>query len=309
MSQKYRDRGRKNNSSNPSQKVNPWQQELTELISGASGGFLFGIPLLYTMEVWSIGSYVRPFILLYILAVTYIVVFLLNRVEGFRKNSRNGLLEAATESVESLSIGIVCATLMLVLLQQITEQTSLSQALGKIVFETVPFSLGVALSKSILSQDASSSRNPNSSNNQQPTQKNNRQIIWSDTIADLSATSIGAIIIGFSIAPTDEITVLAAGFSASWLLVLIGVSLLISYGIVFSSGFTNQQKRRQQKGLFQSPLGETIFSYLVALISSALMLWFFQRLSLSDPWELWVRHSLILALPATIGGAAGRLAV
>ena len=300
MSKRYRKR---------TQKSNPWQQELTELISGASGGFLFGIPLLYTMEVWFIGSYVQPPILLYILAITYVVVFMLNRLEGFRQNSREGFIEDATESVESLAIGIVCATLMLVLLQQINKETSLSEALGKIIFEAVPFSLGVALSKSILGGDSQSSRNSNSAKNKQTTRKNHQQVIWADTFADFSATAIGAIIIGFSIAPTDEVPAIAAGFSPPWLLTLIVASLLISYGIVFSSGFTNQQKRRQQKGLFQSPLGETIFSYLVALIGSAFMLWFFQRLSLTDPWELWLRYSLILGLPATIGGAAGRLAV
>ena len=61
-----------------------WQSEIKEIISGASGGFLFGIPLLYTMEVWFIGSYVRPLMLLIILAVTSIIIFLINRIEGFR---------------------------------------------------------------------------------------------------------------------------------------------------------------------------------------------------------------------------------
>ncbi|MEQ8961449.1 MAG: DUF2391 family protein, partial [Coleofasciculus sp. C2-GNP5-27] len=32
-------------------------------------------------------------------------------------------------------------------------------------------------------------------------------------------------------------------------------------------------------------------------------------LSLSDPWFLWLRYTLLLGLPATIGGAAGRLAI
>ncbi len=36
-----------------------WQVEAKELVSGVSGGFLCGIPLLCTMEVWFIGSYVK----------------------------------------------------------------------------------------------------------------------------------------------------------------------------------------------------------------------------------------------------------
>ena len=61
-----------------------WLGEIKEIVNGASGGFLFGIPLLYTMEVWFIGSYVRPAILLSILGITFIVILLLNRIEGFR---------------------------------------------------------------------------------------------------------------------------------------------------------------------------------------------------------------------------------
>lgn len=39
------------------------------------------------------------------------------------------------------------------------------------------------------------------------------------------------------------------------------------------------------------------------------MLWFFQKLTGSDPWFVWLRYGIILSLPASIGGAAGRLAL
>lgn len=258
------------------------------------------------MEVWSIGSHVQPPVLLSILTATYAVVFLLNRVEGFRNSGREGMLDAAAESVEALAIGLVCAAIMLIVLQQITPETSLDEGMGKIVFEGVPFALGVALSRSILSGDRWSSSNPSASNqNKKPKHTN----LWKDTLTDMSATSIGAMIIAFNIAPTDEVFILAAAASPPWLLAIIAVSLLVSYGIVFTSGFTSQQKRQQQQGLFQRPLSETIFSYLISILASALMLWFFQQLSWSDPWDIWLRYTVILALPATIGGAAGRLAV
>ena len=78
---------------------------------------------------------------------------------------------------------------------------------------------------------------------------------------------------------------------------------------LFASEITNYQQRRQQSGLFQTPISETIVSYLISLVAGMLMLWFFQKLTLSDPWFLWLRYSIVLSLPATIGGAAGRLAV
>ncbi len=290
---------------------NPWKRELKELAGGASGGFLFGIPLLYTLEVWSIGSYVQPPILLAVLGLTFVVIFLLNQIEGFRVSRRDGLLDAAAESVEALAIGLICATAILVLLQRITPQTALMEALGKIVFEMIPFALGVTLSQVILSGEPQFQTKAESRQFSRLVQRpqSRKSVNFLETLTDFSATVIGATIIGFSIAPTDEITLLAAPTSPPWLLAIMGSSLLISYGIVFASGFTNESKRHQQKGIFQHPLAETVFSYLVALIMSALMLWFFQRLSFHDPLLLWIRHTILLGLPATIGGAAGRLAV
>jgi uncharacterized membrane protein len=56
-------------------------------------------------------------------------------------------------------------------------------------------------------------------------------------------------------------------------------------------------------------MSETVMSYLVSLLISAFLLWFFQQLSFDDPWSMWLRYTLILGLPATVGGAAGRLAI
>ena len=59
---------------------------------------MFGIPLLYTMEVWFIGSYVRPSVLLSVLGITFIIVLLLNRIEGFRPQESETLPGAIAES-------------------------------------------------------------------------------------------------------------------------------------------------------------------------------------------------------------------
>ena len=284
-----------------------WRQELAEIVSGASGGFLFGTPLLYTMEVWSIGSYIQPPFMLVVLSVTLVIILLLNRIEGFRPQESATFPGAIAETTETLAIGLICATVMLIVLGRIDLQTPLVETLGKIIFEGVPFALGVTFSRSLLSGDAEESLDRNNSNESSANKK--QEIVWQDTLADLSATLIGALFIAFSIAPTDEIIVIAASASPGRLLLIIAASLLISYCIVFASNIANYQHRLQQQGLFQTPQSETVISYLVSIFASMLMLWFFQQLTFSDPWFLWLRYSIILALPASIGGAAGRLAV
>jgi putative integral membrane protein (TIGR02587 family) len=279
------------------QRKNQWSNELNDIIRGASGGFLFGIPLLYTMEVWWIGSSTKPAQMSIAIITTFIVVFLLTRTEGFRKTKDIGWRKAAIDTVEAIAIGIVCAAVILFLLREITPDTPLQQALGKIIFEGLPFALGVALASGFLSGD----RYQSSDSDSEP--------MINPTLADIGATLIGAMIIAFNIAPTDEIPMLAAAISPPWQLAIIAASLLISYGIVFAADFTSQAKRQQQRGIFQRPLSETVMAYLVSLVASAFMLFFFHKLSFDDPWSVWLGYTLVLGLPATVGGAAGRLAV
>ncbi|WP_017655266.1 TIGR02587 family membrane protein [Fortiea contorta] len=280
---------------------NAWKSEINDIIRGACGGFLFGIPLLYTMEVWWIGSQTKPQMMMLAIASTFIVVFLLNQTEGFRKRRHSSKIsQTATDTIEAIAIGLVCSAFMLFLLQELTPETSLKESLGKIIFESVPFTLGVALTNQFLGDTRNS--NQAEDDNKKPSQIN-------ATFADIGATLIGATVIAFNIAPTDEISMLAAAASPPWLLAIIATSLLISYGIVFEAGFSDQQKRRRQRGIFQRPLSETTMSYLVSLLAGTFILWFFHKLSLSDPWTMWLDHTLVLGLPATIGGAAGRLAI
>lgn len=283
-------------------KKNVWASEINDIIIGACGGFLFGIPLLYTMEVWWVGSLAKPPVVMLAIALTFIVVYLLNRTEGFRRNRRSHRpYEAVTDTIEAMAIGLVCSAFILILLREITPETPLRESLGKITFEGVPFTLGVALANQFLADTRERQGHKS-------TQKNNSDRLHA-TFADIGATIIGAIVIAFNIAPTDEIPMLAAAVSPPWLLAIMAASVVISYAIVFEAGFSDQQKRRQQQGIFQRPISETIASYLVSLITAAIMLWFFQKLTFSDPWTMWLDHTLLLGLPATIGGAAGRLAI
>lgn len=281
-----------------------WSDELKDLVRGASGGFLFGVPLLYTMEVWWIGSYAGALRLLLALILTFAIVFLLNQTSGFRRSGGVDAADAVTDTIEAMAIGIICTGLILIVIQEITLQTPLSEVLGKLIYEGVPFTLGVALANQFLSGEGREGKPEENS-----TQKNAEQDQLNATLSDIGATLIGATIIAFNIAPTDEIPMLAAAVSGLWLLVVMGISLVISYIIVFAAGFTKQEQRQQQQGIFQRPISETIAAYLVSLFAAMIMLFFFQKIQFDDPWQVWLGYSILLGLPAAVGGAAGRLAI
>lgn len=286
--------------------TNIWLSELQDILRGAAGGFLFGIPLLYTIEVWAIGSATAPANLLAVLSTTLVVVWLLTQVEGFRRTLTLRPLETVMESIEAVGIGVVCAAIALILLRRITLDTPLSETLGKLIFEAVPFSLGVALARSILNRDRQRQRRIVNRRSQQLRVVS--LLTLQDTLIDIDATLIGAVLIAFSIAPTEEIPTLAASLPPLWLLLIMGASLVMSYGIVFASGFGDRSERLQ-RGLLLSPVAETLVAYLVALVASAVMLVFFQQLNPGDPWQEWLSNVVVLGLPASVGGAAGRILI
>jgi putative integral membrane protein (TIGR02587 family) len=278
-----------------------WAHEADDLARGVGGGLLFGVPLLFTMEVWWIGGATRPVHLLAALGAAFVPVLLLIHTAGFRHEQDPRLAHTAMDAVEAIAVGIVAAGLVLLVIGEIGTGVPLSEALGKVVYEAVPFSIGVALARYVFGGSrAEQGDRTGASASRSPAQA---------TAADLGATLVGAVFVAFNIAPTDEIPLLESAATPPRLLGVVAVSLLASYVIVFIAGFGDQEGRATQEGLFQHPVTETVAAYLLALVAATAMLWFFQRLE--DPLLSTANLSdvLLLGLPATIGGAAGRLAV
>lgn len=274
--------------------MNTWAEEGTDLVRAVSGGLLFGIPLLYTMEVWWVGTYTEPSRVLAVLLLTFVPVWFLNRTSGFRTGKDVSLGDAAMDSIETVAIGIVSAALLLFMFKEISFSTPVAEAVGKISFEAMPFGIGIALAQHFLRGRRAD--------------RSKRKDQLHATVADIGATTVGAIFVAFNIAPTDEVPMIANALGPYSLLVVMLVSLAVSFCIVFVAGFSNQEDRRNQQGIFQHPVSETVACYLVALIGSFVMLWYFQRLDASAPWQETLSHIIVLGLPASVGGAAGRLA-
>jgi putative integral membrane protein (TIGR02587 family) len=110
-----------------------WRREITDLVRAACGGMLVGVPLIYTMEVWSIGSVSTPGRLFAVLAVTFVGVFILNRTSGFRSTKDTNATDALLDTVDALALAVVCIVVLLFMFHDLTAATPLRQGLGKIV--------------------------------------------------------------------------------------------------------------------------------------------------------------------------------
>lgn len=287
--------------------VGPWRRELLTIVRAISGGLLFGVPLLYTMEVWWVGSHTSPMQMAVLAAMLAAPVFVLNQTDGFRASRDVRILDAVADTVEAVAIGVVVSAGVLVLLREVTASTPIEVALGKVLYEAVPFCLGVGLARHFLSgsragPDDGDDGGDAASGDSTPTQ--NR---LSATLVDLGATTVGAVFIALSIAPTDEVPMIASAMTPLSLLALMAASVVTSYAIVFAAGFSGQDRRQSQEGLFQRPITETVVCYLLALVVAAALLGLFQRDL--QPWDNLLAGVIILGFPAAVGGAAGRLAI
>lgn len=283
----------------------PWADELVDLTRAAAAGLLFGIPLLFTMEVWWTGSHTSPGRLLAVLALIFVPVLVLNRTQGFRAESDTRWRDAFVDTVETIAIAFLLTALVLVLLREIDATTPLRAALGKVVFESVAFAIGIGIAQHFLRHGRLEGDGEGGGDGEGSEKAGRSGAVA--TLADVGATVIGAIFVGLNIAPTDEIPMLAAAMGPLALVAVVLASLVFSYAIVFEGGFANEEQRRSQPGLFQHPVTETAASYIVALLTAFAMLWLFQRVG--GPWTVTLSHVVVLGMPAAVGGAAGRLAV
>jgi len=119
----------------------------------------------------------------------------------------------------------------------------------------------------------------------------------------------GGILVGFNIAPTEEIRLLAAEMTTGHLMGLMLFSIVVTYAIVFESGFSPDVRRPEEQGFLQDPVSETAMAYALSLVVALGALSLFNEADVADPIASLVSQTLVLGLPTAIGGAAGRLVI
>jgi putative integral membrane protein (TIGR02587 family) len=275
----------------------PWEKELDDLARAFSGAFLLGVPLLFTMEMWWIGEYASLWKLLLFLALAFGVNVMLAYFAGFKEETTLGANLA--QAVEALAVGAVASTVVLVVLNRIEPGHPLDAILGKIILQTVPLSIGASAANALLA------RRENRPTDDQQDEGRERDPMRA-TLADLGATVAGGIFIGFTIAPTEEVPMLAASLGYGNTLALIALTLFMTYIIVFESDFSPKQ-HGEDHGPFQHPVTETALSYAVSLVLALVALFLFDQVRWGDNTFTVVTEMLVLGLPTAVGGAAGRV--
>jgi putative integral membrane protein (TIGR02587 family) len=274
--------------------------ELDDFAHGAAGGFLFGIPLLYTMELWFIGLRVSALHSLLLLLVSIAMSWVFVLTIGFREQEPPGTWDVLAEVIDAIGISIVVTVVSLLMLGRIGPGMPLDAVVGRIAVELLPVSLGVAIANHIL---------PRNEDRRRASDERGEPPRGNATVRDLVAAAGGALFLSLNIAPTDEVDLLAGELSEVQLVLLMLFSLLITYGIVFEAGFRNERARRESPGILQQPLTETVIAYLLSLAVCFLAMRLVGAITPNESIWTIVAQTVVLAFPGSLGAAAGRLAV
>ena len=271
-----------------------------------AGAFLFGMPFLYTMEIWWRGNTAGPPRMLASLALTFVALMALERAAMQRSNRSASWLATLIEATKALATGLIAAAVGLFLIGFLEVDSGLHAIIGRLCLEGLPFSLGVGLADFMLGEKEDGHEKGSAGQSAEPKENGDMRV---RIIVRSGATALGATVIALTLAPTDEIPLIASRLGYPHVLGIVAASLVISYIIVFASNFVASEARRAHRGGFNAPLVETTISYMISLIMAGGMLWLYQQIGLNDSPDLWASYVVVLGLPASVGGAAGRLAL
>ena len=121
----------------------------------------------------------------------------------------------------------------------------------------------------------------------------------------LAITMCGAVLFAANVAPTEEILIVAIETPPARLLAVAALSLLTGSLVLYFTNFAAASRYSPTETHGQAMRG-TVITYAVALVASAMILWFFGRFD-DQAVEVCVSQIVVLGLPATLGASAGRL--
>ncbi|MEO3997268.1 TIGR02587 family membrane protein [Mesorhizobium sp. CAU 1732] len=267
-----------------SRAAKPWR----DLGRAAGGAVVFSLPILMTMEMWWLGFYMDRLRLLVLFALTFPLLMGLSRQIGFEDSRSWG--GDFLDSLIALGIGALVSSTVLCIFGVITPDMSLDEIVGKIALQTVPAAIGALLARSQLGRSEDDETGER------------EEGYW----GELFLMAVGALFLGFNVAPTEEMILISYQMTSWHALALVVLSLGIMHAFVFSLGFAGGSEVGPDDPWWSGFVRLTLPGYVIAITISLLVLWLFGRTD-GNAFHMTAFATIVLAFPSAIGAAAARL--
>src|SRR5689334_10484389 len=100
------------------------------------GAIIFGIPLLMTMEMWSLGFTMGNWRLLLLIGLNFLLLVVLSYFSGFEKTF--SLREDVMDALAAYGVGIITSTILLAIFAVIDHHMPWSDIVGRVALQSVP---------------------------------------------------------------------------------------------------------------------------------------------------------------------------
>jgi putative integral membrane protein (TIGR02587 family) len=257
------------------------------------GAIIFGIPLLMTMEMWSLGFAMGRGRLLLLMGFTLVVLVGLSYFSGFEKTF--SLKEDAMDAFAAFGIGVITSAVLLVVLAVISFDMTWGEIVGRIALQSVPASIGAMLGRKQLGAEQ----------DMDAEEERKREAGYG---GELFLMLAGALFLAFNVAPTEEMILIAFQMTPWHALALGVLSILLLHIFVYSIGFSGQESRPEGGTFLSTFLHFTLAGYGIALLVSLYVLWTFGRTDDVAVAEI-ANMLVVLGFPASLGAATARLVV
>ena len=252
------------------------------------GALIFSLPLLMTMEMWSLGFTMDRARLVLLVAVELPLLVGLAHFSGFEETS--GMLDATVDAFAAFGVAFVTAAAALWLFGVVRLDMSADEIVGKVTLQAVTGSIGALLAQSQLGR----------------VEEEGRKRRDAGRLGEYFFMAVGALFLAANVAPTEEMVLIAHKMSDGAVLALALISVGCMHAFVFAVEFRGQETLPPGTPFWSAFIRFTVLGYVIALGISAYVLWTFGRFDGTAPAQV-MKQTMVLGFPAAVGAAAARL--
>lgn len=270
------------------------RQYLKALSRAFAGAIIFGIPIMMTMEMWALGATLERVRLAAFLGFVLPLLVGLAYLSGFEKVK--GRLQVVADAMVAYLVALVAATVVLLLFRIVQVGMPAGELVGKLVLQASAGSFGAVLAHgSLAGTDDDEEEGGHKEDEARP-----------GYFAELLLMAAGALYLALSIAPTEEVPLLASRMGAPLVLGLMVLSLMLMHAFVYAVAFRGQEAAPEGTPMWSIVLRFTVVGYALVLLVSLFVLWCFGQIDQATAAPP-LMMAAVLGFPASIGAAAARL--
>lgn len=262
---------------------------------GLAGGLLFGLPLLYTMEMWWLGFSLPPHHLIIALVANFGLLLLLEHFSGFRENATFG--DEVQDAIVALGLGLGVSVVMLGIINVLRPEMSLYEFAGKLTMQTIGVSIGISVATSMVGS---------ADGEEEESQRRRENVgFWGNQGEAIA----GAIFLALNIAATEEPIMIAMQMTPLHCLVLLMMTLALVFAITYALDFRGGIPRSEETHWWGIFFRDSVSTCATALMVSAGALMLFGDINFNTGLLAAVQMTVVLGFAASLGAAFARLLI